>query len=272
MHVTKRSLTVPLVLLLSLVAAACTVDVAATTLTVVQAQEDGFLQNGDEPYVAVIKWRVIPGTPGSASAEFIGNLSELATGADDGDVLAIPAAMGAVHFDDVQNSSFGALLNDGLVPELVGTVMVAMESDLTPWGTINNLMNDVEAALEAELVNQVEPLTIAQLTDPQAIADALSTAAANVEAAVTPGVWDSILLFLGSLGNPDDPIDVGFTVWIAAYGSLGQLIDASLVSALPEGASGGVWFNNVDPINTTLRFSGDGAIYDVDITATVSYP
>lgn len=270
MHVTRRSLTVPLLLVLALLAAACQIDVGATSLTVVQAQEDGFLQNGDEPYVAVIKWRVIPGTAGSASAQFIGNLQELGSGADDGAVLGIPAAMGAVDFPDIQFSSLSGLLTQGTVPELVGTVMVVMESDLTPWGTINNLMGDVESALQTELVNLVEPLTIAQLTDPQQIADALSTAAANVEAAVTPGVWDSILLFLGSLGNPDDPIDVGFTVWIAATGALGQLIDSSLVSALPAGAAGGVWWNDADPISTTMRFSGDGAIYDVNITATLS--
>lgn len=253
-----------------MLAAACQIDVGATTLTVVQAQEDGFFENGDEPYVAVIKWRVIPGTPGSASAEFIGNLTELGSGADDGAVLGIPAAMGTVDFPDIQFSSLNKLLATGKVPELVGTVMIVMESDFTPWGTINNLMNDVEDALHAELVSQVEPLTIAQLTDPSAVADALSTAAANVEAAVTPNVWDSILLFLGSLGNPDDPIDVGFTVWIAASGPLGELIDTSLVSALPEGASGGVWWNDTEPIHTTMRFSGDGAIYDVDITATLS--
>lgn len=270
MHVTRRSLTLPLVLLLALVAAACTVQVGATELTVVQAQEDGFLQNGDEPYVAVIKWRVIPGTAGSASAEFIGNLQELGSGMDDGDSASIPAAMGTVDFPDIQFSTFEDLLLQGLVPELVGTVMVVMESDLTPWGTINNLMNDVEDALETELVNQVEPLTIAQLTDPQQVADALTTAAANVEAAVTPGVWDSILLFLGSLGNPDDPIAVGFTVWVASYGALGDLIESSLVGVLPPNATGGVWWQDLGAKSETMTFSGDGAIYEVDITATLS--
>ena len=268
MHVTKRSLLVPLLLLLAMLAAACTVDVGATTLTVVQAQEDGFFENGEGCDVAVIKWRVIPGTAGSASAEFIGNLQELGSGADDGAVLSIPSSMGAVTFAGVQSSTLNQLLTQGIVPELVGTVMVVMESDLTPWGTINNLMNDVEAALQSELVSQVEPLTIAQLTDPAAVADALSTAAANVEAAVTPRIWDSIRLFLGPLGTPAAPIDVGFTVWIAAYGSLGQLIEGSLLSALPAGATGGVWWNTTDPISTTMRFSGDGAIYDVAITAT----
>ncbi|MEZ5167237.1 MAG: hypothetical protein R2695_12410 [Acidimicrobiales bacterium] len=157
------------------------------------------------------------------------------------------------------------------MPEIVGTVMVVMESDFTPWSTINSLMNDVESALQAELVSQVEPLTISQLTNPQAIADALATAAANVEAAVTPGIWDSILLFLGSLGNPDDPIDVGFTVWVIANGTLGDLIADNLLTALPPGATGGVWSTfPPSPINETLTFSGDGAIYEVDITATAN--
>lgn len=270
MHVTRRSLTLPLLILLSVIAAACTVQVGATTLTVVQAQEDGFLQNGDEPYVAVIKWRVIPGTAGSASAEFIGNLQELGSGMDDGDSASIPAAMGAVDFTNVQSASLSQLLGQGLVPELVGTVMVVMESDLTPWGSINNLMNDVESALQTELVNIVEPLTIAQLTDPQVIADALATAAANVEAAVTPGVWDSILLFLGSLGNPDDLIDVGFTVWISAYGALGQLVESSMIGALPGNATGGVWWQDQTAKTETMTFSGDGAIYEVDLVATIS--
>ena len=66
MRAAKKSVLVPIILLVAVLAAACTVNVGATSLTVVQAQEDGFFENGDEPYVAVIKWRVIPGTAGSA--------------------------------------------------------------------------------------------------------------------------------------------------------------------------------------------------------------
>ena len=259
--------TLPALLAVALVAAACTVDVSAHTLTVDQAQEDGLLQNGDEPYVAVIKWRVIPGTAGSASTEFIGNLDELATGADDGDVLTIPSSMGAVSFPDIQWTSTQGLLQ-GILPELTGTVMIAMESDFTPWGTINNLMNDVEASLLTELQNQIEPLTIADLTNPEVVSAALASAAANVEATVTPSVLDSILIWLSSLGNPDDLIGVGFTVWIAAQGSLGQFIESSLLGALPPGSTGGVWSTDADAIETSVTFSGDGAVYTVDITAT----
>jgi hypothetical protein len=145
-----------------------------------------------------------------------------------------------------------------------------MESDFTPWGTINNLMNDVEASLLTELQNQIEPLTITDLTDPAVVSAALATAAANVESAVTPGVLDSILIWLGSLGNPDDLIGVGFTVWIAAFGPLGEFIESSLLGALPAGATGGVWSTDTDAINTSVTFAGDGARYTVDITATNS--
>ena len=266
----KRPHTIPFLLVLALTAGACTIEVGAHTLTVEQAQEDGFLQNGDEPYVAVIKWRVIPGTADSASAEFIGNLVELATGADDDDELSIPSNMGEVDFEDVQHSNINALLNDGTVPELVGTVMVVMESDLTSWSTINNLMEDVESALETELVNEVEPLTIAQLTNSQDIADALSTAAENIEDEVTPGVLDSILLWLGSFGNPDDLIGVGYTVWAAATGPLGTLIETTMESALPDNAVGGVWSTDVTDKDVSITFTGNDAIYEVDITATMS--
>ena len=98
------------VIVLAVLAAACTVQVQAHTLTVHDAQEESWFENGDEPYVAVIKWRVIPGTAGSASSEFIGNLDELATGAVVGAVLGIPAAMGSVSFSGVQISWLEALL------------------------------------------------------------------------------------------------------------------------------------------------------------------
>lgn len=261
----RRSL-VAIVAALAVLATACQLDVAATQLHVVQSQEDGLFGNGDEPYVAVIQWRVIPGTAGSTEVSFLGNLAELGSGMDDGDSASIPASMGAVSFADVQSSS-AQQLAQGVLPELVGTVMVVMESDLTSWGTINNLMDDVADALDTELRNQIEPLTIVDLTDPAVVADALSAAAANVEAAVTPGIWDQILIWLGSLGNPDDPIGVGFTVWIAAGGSLGAFIESSLPAALPANATGGVWHDDIEPKTATIRFAGDGAIYDVDIVA-----
>ncbi len=266
----RRFALVGLVALLGLIAAACQVGVSAHTITVVDAQEEAWYSNGDEPYIAVIKWRVIPGTAGSAATEFIGNLQEIDDHMYDGDTAPIPPAMGAVSFDNVQPSSLSALLNDGTVPELVGTVVIGMESDLTSWGTINNMMEDVESALLTELQDEIEPLPIASLLDPQVIGQALSDAAADVEAAVTPSVLDAILIWLGSLGDPDDLIGIGFTVWTPAVGALGQLVEANLDAALPAGAVGGVWWNTQDPKNETLRLSGDGATYDISITATIS--
>lgn len=130
----RRAVLIPVIAVV-VAATACTVEVSAHTLVVHDAQEN-FFGDGDEPYLAVVKWRVIPGTAGSASAEFIGNLEELSGDADAGESFPVPASMGSVSFAGVQWSSTAALLQ-GRLPELTGTVMVAMESDLTPWGTIN---------------------------------------------------------------------------------------------------------------------------------------
>ena len=79
-----------------LVASACEVDTAAVRLNVIDADEEAFFSNGDEPYIAVIKWRVTPGTPGSTQVSLLTEVSdELATRMDDGDSVAIPASAGA---------------------------------------------------------------------------------------------------------------------------------------------------------------------------------
>jgi hypothetical protein len=255
---------------MALVAAACNVNVDAHTLTVVQSQEDGFLQNGDEPYLATIQFRSTPGVAGSTNVNFLGNLSEVGSGMDDGDSASIPDAMANVTFNDVTPVSLQMLLANGTLPEVLGTVMIAMESDFTSWGTINNLMEDVADALETELALAIEPLTIADITDPSAVADALAGAAANVEAAATPSTLQAIGIWLGSLGNPDDLIDIGFTVWIPTAGALGSIVESSLISALPADATGHAWSTSADPVNKTIRFQGDSAIYDVDITTTLT--
>ncbi len=264
----RRLRTAVLVATLALVATACQIDVQATTFHVVDAQEEAWYSNGDEPYIAVIKWRVTPGTPGSTQVSLLTELDdELASNMYDGSSVGIPAANGLVEFDNVTPVALQQVLT-GSVPELLGTVVIAIESDNTPWGTINNLMHDVEASLATELANIVEPLTIADLTNPQVIADGLGQAAANVQAAITPDFWDSVLLFLGSLGDPDDVIGIGFTVWVATAGPLADVINASLPAALPGNAIGGAWSNNLNPVNGSLTFSGDGATYVVDVVAT----
>ncbi len=250
---------------IAMIATACQYTVTNDQLTVVQAQEDGFLQNGDEPYPAVVAWRSTPGVAGSTSVQYLGNLQEFASGLDDGDTVTVPLSMGEAFFDDIDFIGFPEVLN-GQLPELVGTLIVMFEHDLTSFSSIDNIMEDVRDALEVELANVIEPLTLADLTDISAVSDDLAAAAAAVEAAATPGILDSILLFLGSLGNPDDLIGTAFTIYAAAAGNLALFLESALSSALPPGNVGGTLnAGNGDGRTDTIRFSGDGAIYDMTV-------
>lgn len=255
---------------MGVLASACEVGTAATQLNVIDADEEAWYSNGDEPYIAVIQWRVTPGTAGSTQVSLLTELNdELATRMDDGESVAIPAANGAVTFSNVTPVAFQQLLT-GSLPELMGTVVIAMESDNSSWNAVNNIFHDVESALAAELAAQIEPLTLADLTNQTAVANALSTAAANVQAAVTPSFWQSVALFFAAFGDPDDVVGIGFTVYVASAGPLSDVINASLLSNLPAGAIGGAWSHNLNPIVGTLDFNNGPAHYTVDVVATAS--
>ena len=83
-------------------ATACNATMDGQTLTAIDAQEESFFSNGDEPYLAVIQFRVIPGVPGSTQVHFLGNLAEIAQNIDDGDSATIPDSMALASFPDVQ--------------------------------------------------------------------------------------------------------------------------------------------------------------------------
>ena len=82
----------------SLTNAGCT----GQTLTALDAQEESFFSNGDEPYVAVIQFRVTPGIPRLDPGALPRQPPEIATHIDDGDSATIPAAMAATSFPNVQ--------------------------------------------------------------------------------------------------------------------------------------------------------------------------
>jgi hypothetical protein len=247
--------------LLVFAAAACDYDMNAETLTVVVAQEDGFFSDGDEPYLLVIEWRSIPGEAGSTATQFkSANLNELSTGAFDGEVLTIPPASGSSDINNIQFVDNIADVIAGTAPELIGTVMIAMESDATPWFLVENIALDVQAALQTELANIIEPLTLADLVNPAQLTERLNNAALNVQNEVTPTIAEAIGIWFASLGDPDDLIDIGFEVWVAADGDLGNAIDPILQAALPANAEGGKLYHNEV---RTHRFAGDDAVYDV---------
>jgi hypothetical protein len=254
-----RLLAVGAVAVVAVLLAACNnVTVQASTLTAVDAQEESWYSNGDEPYVAVIRFRVKPGVAGSTQVQFLGNLQEIAQDIDDGDVASIPAAMGATTFTDVTPIGIQAVLG-GSSPEIVGAVTVAMESDASPWSAINGIMNDVRAELDTQLRAQVETMTLADLLDSETAAARLEVAAERVEAAATPSFWRGVGIWFSSFGDPDDVIGFKVLFFVAVNGELADAVDAQLASGLPAEVVGRALRSG--PLDVT--YAGDGATYRV---------
>ncbi len=183
-------------------------------------------ENHDEVYVASIAFRTTPGVPGSTTATYHGHLSEI-NHVDVGETHAIPNSMGRVSFANVTRRSLSDVLA-GHNPEVIGAISIFIESDLTPFGTIDRLMEDVADVAETEIAQVVEPLELADLTDGAAIADRLAVAADRIEESATPPLGRQLRIWLGSLGNPDDVIDFKVNVFVAVDGTLASLVDSEI--------------------------------------------
>jgi hypothetical protein len=202
-------------------------SIDANTVRALDQQE-----NHDEVYVASIAFRTTPGVPGSTTATYHGNLSEI-NGVDVGETHNIPNAMGRVTFPNVTRRSLSDVFA-GHNPEVIGTISFFWERDLTAFGTIDNLMEDVADAAETEIAQVVEPLTLADLADGDAIADRLGEAADRIEESATPPLLRRIGIFLGALFNPDDLIDHKVNVFVAVDNTLAAQVDAEIGMNIPS--------------------------------------
>src|SRR6185503_6051598 len=118
-----------------LLAAGCSLTNAGLqgqTLTAIDAQEESFFSNGDEPYVAVIQFRVTPGIAGSTQVRFLGNLAEIATHIDDGDSATIPAAMAATSFPNVLTAGLSDILDPATAADRLAEATRRVEAAATP--------------------------------------------------------------------------------------------------------------------------------------------
>ncbi len=244
---------------------ACHVTVDGNTLTALDAQEEAWYSNGDEPYVAVIQFRVTPSVAGSTQTRYLGHLQEIAQGVYDGESAAIPDAMAATQFPNVNLVGFEEVLA-GQRPEIVGAVTVAMESDASPWSAIDGIMTDVRNELDAQLRAQIETLSLADLLSPTTAAERLAEAARRVEAAASPSFWESVGIWFRSFGDPDDTIGFKVLFFVAAEGELAAAVDARLASGLPPALVGRAL--RAGPID--VDYSGDGATYRVRWDVSIS--
>jgi hypothetical protein len=224
------------------------------------AQEDGLVSDGDEPYLMIFPFRVTVATYGTAEVSWGGALFEIDDHVYDGDLLTIPDSMGRITLPSVErveaDSYFAGqrmwLPHD--MPEAVGAVIVAMESDASSWSQVDSLAEDVRDAIEVALQDHVEDLDLTELIsaqDPEAwIQSRANAAMADVTDAVVPTGWDAFSYWASSYTDPDDLIDVQVVFHLAG--------DPGLSS---EDRTMGILRELAFTSTSELRFSGDGATY-----------
>jgi hypothetical protein len=196
-------------------------------LHVRDADEDGVLSDGDEPYFVSIGFRSRFQTPGSTEVFWSNVLNDdWAAGVNTGGVRNIPASMGLIQFNGVQRLAL-ADIQAGARPELLGGVIVAMESDATPFTAIRAKMLELEGFLKQELVNLIEQGAIDLANPGPAIEQAIS----QVKTKLAPSFWEALSLWLQSFTDPDDLIGVQPLVFAAVDPALASVVG---VEALTE--------------------------------------
>jgi hypothetical protein len=149
------------------------------------------------------------------------------------------------------------------VPELIGTVTLVFESDLTRKAKVEKLFTEAAGEIEPILAGAFENASVADLLVEGALEDLLDQLIEDITEAVELTVGQKLLLFVGALGDPDDPIDRKINVFFAVDDVLAPLFDAGVANKLDpdQGVGGGVRTRTY-----TQRFSGRGATYDISFT------
>jgi len=220
---------------------------------------------GDDPYFVVIGFRSRFNTAGSTQVYWGGDLRETGTNLAAGSQINVPAAMGTVVIPAVTQFTVA----DGILlrkPEVVGAIVIAMESDGTPFGSIRDLMNRIkDQGVRPALQRVVEqrPLPMTPEAVQQLITDA-NAASNDLLAAMNLNEWDIIGLFLQSGFDVDDFIDYHIFLYLAADESCQRFLNTNV--PLPGGVEFGrlaekSWrFSNVPAENHPIVF--DGRVFD----------
>lgn len=212
------------------------------SLTVLDAQEESWYSNGDEPYFVFFGLRSRFKIPGSTNVFWSGYLNDdWAKGSRDNSTRTIPSQMGIVTFPNVTLISKTQLLS-GIIPEVVGIVGIAMESDATAFSTIRTLMGRVQSAIYAEMKRLIEDGNI-NLLNPGPDID---RAVVNLRNSLALTTREKIKLFFSSWTDPDDLIGTQAQMFVAG--------DQSMKTFLPS-------LNYLEAKNLQMNFVGDGASY-----------
>jgi hypothetical protein len=213
-------------------------------LTVLKAQESHRFQNGDEPYFVFFGLRSRFRVLDSTRVFWSGYLNDHWTrGSREGSSRKIPGKMGVLTFPDVMPVDDKQLLG-GTLPEVIGVVGIAMESDGTEFETFRRVMRHIHDAIHGEICRQVEEAEI-KMDDPH---PDIIRAIITLKDSLNMMTRERIKAFLSTRIKTDDLIGVQARICLAG--------DHTVKSRMPG-------LEILETKNIHMDFSGNGASYRV---------
>jgi hypothetical protein len=245
------------------------VAIDADVLFVKDAQEEGFLSNGDEPYIAVIGYRGTLGVRGSTSTWFQGGLRELrgavSSSPDDDDFCLIPNSMGRTQFANVVRRSSTDLVK-GRTPEIVGTVTIAFESDATKFTDISWRMWQAAFELRKQLDPIIGNVSLGGSMSGATLGQKLAGVIPAVKKAAKGSTYSRVATGLNSFGDPDDTIGYAVTGFVAVDDTAAATVDNWIKAQIPTSLGE---FGALKKTGVWQTFKGDGATYNVLVGVTI---
>lgn len=232
-------------------------------LQVLNAEEDDFFSDGDEPYFVYISFKSRTATKGSTQT-FINAFDndEWAEGIKQEQSKNIPAFMGRIvipvsllDFADVVEANKN---KTPLTAEIVGVIGIALESDATPFKLVRKLMSNLRAEIQSNVASIIEnlPSDLSKIKFDK-IAPDIASSVEKLKSKFTPSFAQKFLIFLQSAGDPDD-----FAGFSAQYN---VCVDKDLLLILNAFSGKNLQVPNIlVPQNFSLDYKGKGVHYRVN--------
>jgi hypothetical protein len=161
---------------------------------------------GDEPYLIMLSYRVRLGERGSTEIWLNSYRSASVTGLGAGQRRVLPPSMGETTFADLELPTVASLMRTGDLPELFGAVLIAVDSDGSSWGIIDDLVRRVQAELYAVLEDEAEDLSVLAFANRGTLRDTMTKVRQRLRDSLQLTLLQVLNLWASSFGDPDDII------------------------------------------------------------------
>jgi hypothetical protein len=219
-------------------------------LRVTRRQESGglFSKKGDEPYLFMVAFRSTFKTPKSTRAWRTSIDGVIGSNLKFGNEANIPERMGKVDFKGVTIRTDKDIVA-GKFPEVLGVVVVMMESDGTPWVTMRSLADKLVKEVEIEVRELIEKGKL-RVGDKKQMDEDIRAAVGRVRSKAKPKCLKALASWLRSWTDPDDLVALETMVFAAV--PPGGLLKTDVLAPLQRRIG-----------SNPLVFTGDNAGYHV---------